>query len=338
MLNKIVCPKCGQLYASGEAKCPLCGQPTQAQPQPEAPVQRKRMTEVERRAHQRKLRQEAADKRRTEREARRAADAEEERRLEEEEEKERLEKKRRRLKRRGFTDAEIDRLFKTDSERVAGNAERTRIPRGLLVATVLVLLLSIAVGTTYLVMKLNGAFDTGSAASGTHLTLSAQTLRFSAPGETAALEYSIAPADSVQTVTFESSDKTVASVGELGVVTAVGEGSAVITVRCGETSATCTVECSFTAESEQDTALVLPDGLQLSKTDITFFNPKESIYLHAENLPNGVEIVWSSSDESVATVESNGHVVAVGAGTCNITATAGQYSASCIVRCNFKES
>ncbi len=38
---------------------------------------------------------------------------------------------------------------------------------------------------------------------------------------------------------------------------------------------------------------------------------------------NKVEVTWSSSDTSVATVDKNGNIRAVGAGTCTITATAG---------------
>ena len=42
-------------------------------------------------------------------------------------------------------------------------------------------------------------------------------------------------------------------------------------------------------------------------------------------------VTWSSSDASVATVDQNGNVTAVGAGTATITATAGNYSATCEV-------
>ncbi|MCD8116471.1 MAG: Ig-like domain-containing protein [Oscillospiraceae bacterium] len=45
-----------------------------------------------------------------------------------------------------------------------------------------------------------------------------------------------------------------------------------------------------------------------------------------------VEITWSSSDESVATVDEEGNVTLVGTGSCTITAEAAGQTAECIVR------
>ena len=59
----------------------------------------------------------------------------------------------------------------------------------------------------------------------------------------------------------------------------------------------------------------------------------ETTTLNATITPaNAVEtITWSSSDEDVATVDENGEVTAVGAGTATITATAGSASDTCEV-------
>ena len=59
----------------------------------------------------------------------------------------------------------------------------------------------------------------------------------------------------------------------------------------------------------------------------------ESMTLSAEVTPEDAmdAVTWSSSDASVATVDQNGNVTAVGAGTATITATAGDYSATCEV-------
>ena len=59
----------------------------------------------------------------------------------------------------------------------------------------------------------------------------------------------------------------------------------------------------------------------------------ESMALSAEVTPEDAmdAVTWSSSDASVATVDQNGNVTAVGVGTATITATAGDYSATCEV-------
>ena len=99
-------------------------------------------------------------------------------------------------------------------------------------------------------------------------------------------------------------------------------------------------------------SVVLDDGLglQLSVTNgsrlavtnkdgyhgvMLNFQSDQNTYLSVTNLPDGVEVFWASSNEEVATVEENGHVVAVGRGTCYITAVVDDYHESCIVRCNF---
>ena len=53
--------------------------------------------------------------------------------------------------------------------------------------------------------------------------------------------------------------------------------------------------------------------------------------LTATTVPAGGTIVWSSSDESVATVSQTGLVTITGFGSCTITATCGFVSASCSV-------
>ena len=56
----------------------------------------------------------------------------------------------------------------------------------------------------------------------------------------------------------------------------------------------------------------------------------ETLRLNAEVWPTNLAVEWTSSDESVATVE-NGVVTAVAAGTATITAKAGDKEATCVV-------
>lgn len=71
-------------------------------------------------------------------------------------------------------------------------------------------------------------------------------------------------------------------------------------------------------------------GLSLDKTSASM-KVGESIQLVATILPENAtdkNVIWSSSDESVATV-TDGNVTAVSLGTCTIMATSGEFSAAC---------
>ena len=74
------------------------------------------------------------------------------------------------------------------------------------------------------------------------------------------------------------------------------------------------------------------NGISLDKTAVTL-TEGETLTLKAAVSPDDATdktVTWSSSNVAVATVE-NGVVTAVVAGTATITATAGDYSATCVV-------
>ena len=75
-------------------------------------------------------------------------------------------------------------------------------------------------------------------------------------------------------------------------------------------------------------------GIQLNKSELTIHIGDEKQQLTAALTPSDSKdkVLWSSSDESVATVNSKGQVSAVGAGTCTITASVPLgYKATCKV-------
>lgn len=124
-------------------------------------------------------------------------------------------------------------------------------------------------------------------------------------------------------------------------VTAMGPGQALITVSCGEKNVICPVTCDFdgtvdTPATEEPTELKFTPVL--SQNDLTFFLPMETATLSITNLPEGVEVLWSSSDEEVATVSETGLVTAIGSGTATITADAQGNTVTAIIRCNFEET
>ena len=113
-------------------------------------------------------------------------------------------------------------------------------------------------------------------------------------------------------VEWSSSDKTVVSVTRDGLIRGAKAGTATITAKSGEATATCEVTvCSV--------------DVTISKTTATI-EIGQSITLTAE-AEDGGEIVWSSSDEKIATVE-NGVVTGLKEGKAIITAKRAQAGAA----------
>ena len=154
------------------------------------------------------------------------------------------------------------------------------------------------------------------------------------PGKEGTLIATITPDNATnQNVTWESSDTKVATVDN-GLVTAVAEGTATITVTTtdGNFEDTCTVTVTQPAETPVA-------SVTLDKTSLTL-DVGGSDTLTATVKPDDATnkaVKWSSSNENVATVDQNGNVKAVGAGTATITAAASDGSgktATCTVTVN----
>lgn len=74
-------------------------------------------------------------------------------------------------------------------------------------------------------------------------------------------------------------------------------------------------------------------GITLDKTEYTFTAAGETVQLTADTKADNIG--WTSSDETVATVDANGLVTAVAPGTATITVTAGELSATCTITCDW---
>ena len=150
----------------------------------------------------------------------------------------------------------------------------------------------------------------------TNISLSQSTLSLNS-GSTAQLSATVLPANANDMgVTWTSSDEDVATVDADGLVTAIAGGSCTITATAADGSgveATCEV-----------TVNQLVTSITLSHTTLAL-QPEEYQKLTATVLPSNASnkgVTWTSSDESVAEVTSNGFVSAIGLGTCTITCTA----------------
>lgn len=82
----------------------------------------------------------------------------------------------------------------------------------------------------------------------TSIQLDSNTLTFTGIGSQT-LMYTVTPENTTDTVTWSSDNESVATVND-GTVTAVGNGSCIITITCGSYSDTCSVEVSGIIESE----------------------------------------------------------------------------------------
>jgi uncharacterized protein YjdB len=154
----------------------------------------------------------------------------------------------------------------------------------------------------------------------TGLSLS-QTSATMNKGTTLSLSATKNPTDTTDTtaISWSSSNTSVATV-ENGKVTAVSTGNATITATCGNFSATCSIQ------------VINPmTALNISQTSATI-NKGKTLQLTASKEPTDAtdssEITWSSSNKTVATVE-NGKVTALANGQAVITATCGEFSATC---------
>lgn len=152
-------------------------------------------------------------------------------------------------------------------------------------------------------------------------SLSVSPTEYTLPvGGTTDLTATVVPIDA--TVTWSSDDESVAMVSQSGHVVALSEGSCKIMAEAGDKSASC-----------QLNVIIPVTGITLDEDEITI-SLSGTRTLIATVLPENATdktVLWSSSDESVATVSSEGLVTAIAAGYCTITARAGEYSAICRV-------
>ena len=144
--------------------------------------------------------------------------------------------------------------------------------------------------------------------SETGITLSQYSLNNLYVGGTANLTASTSP--SGQSISWSSSDSSVATVSSSGRVTAVGSGNATITAQFVYGGTTYSESCSVS---------VIEVSLKLSDSSLAM-SVGDSEYLSATTSPRGESINWSSSDSSVVSVNSNGRLSALGAGFATVTA------------------
>lgn len=132
--------------------------------------------------------------------------------------------------------------------------------------------------------------------------------------ESADVDEKLAQAASKLTIEWTSSDESVVTVDEYGVVTAVGAGEADITAA---------VQDADISSVTHVKVVILPTGVDAPDTLELYTNGESEKSLDAKIVPEDateVKLAYVSSDEGVATVDENGLVTAVADGECTITA------------------
>jgi alpha-L-fucosidase 2 len=142
-------------------------------------------------------------------------------------------------------------------------------------------------------------------------------------GDTGQLKATVTPEDATdKSVTWQSSDNAVATVDAGGLVTARSSGSAYIRVYTKDLgfTAACRVRVTLFIAVEKVTVV------DIQQRDTSRIAVGKTLQLYANVEPYDATeqtVTWTSSDEEVATVDGNGQVTTLKAGTVRITATAG---------------
>jgi len=171
----------------------------------------------------------------------------------------------------------------------------------------------------------------GSTTTDTSYTVKAESISVTSDktiigiGETATLTATINPVYTTDTVAYSSSDSSILTVDESGIVTAVKVGTATVKATInGIDSNIISITVNSPATSltvENDTVTVLIG--ETSKINATV-NPTDTTDT----------ISYSSTDESIATVSSDGTITAIKEGTTTITVTCGTKTATVNVTVN----
>lgn len=129
-------------------------------------------------------------------------------------------------------------------------------------------------------------------------------------GDQYQLSATVAPATAMQTITWSTTNKQIATVDETGLVTALQAGEAFIVAASADKS-TITDTCALVIKNQISSSITLEE----IQKEIFI---REGFQLIATVLPENAtnkDITWNSSDQEIATVTTQGRVTAIKTGT-----------------------
>ena len=179
----------------------------------------------------------------------------------------------------------------------------------------------------------------------TNINVTVESITFDTLSDSRYLVVNLVPEDTTDIVTYASTNLNVATVDEAGKVVAVGPGEAIITITCGQQVGECLVICNFEVESTESTEPTNPSDSTESTTpdtsvsgeiklnytlhypgdatlgDVTIRTGEKWVaYLDGEGKVDSSLIKFTSSNESIVTIDQFGVVKGVAAGEAYITA------------------
>lgn len=152
------------------------------------------------------------------------------------------------------------------------------------------------------------------------ITLTAQTLAITTGG-TKALGATVEPVEAGnKEVIWSSSDSEIATVDENGSVTAVAEGECTITCEATDGSGR-REKCTIRVVNPVDSIVLNTNSIKWPVGRTGTYSPKLTPFTAKIS-----DLTYTSSNSAVATVDKNGKLTAVSAGTCTITCAAADNS------------
>jgi len=307
MENKVVCYYCGTIYDEARGRCPLCGSAVTANDEASRPVQRRRITDEERRERQRAAKGKYSAPKN--------------------QKKKKTDPKPFRIAALVFLALAVLVVFYFIGDMIGfwpGLEDRVVREDPYAAAQI---------NDSCQVLKLD-AERLEFSEPGESATLTASVNLYC--GKTM---YCISNNEAVATVSKEAATE----IGEetktaAFTVTAAGYGETKIEFTCGDQKAVCTVLCGDPESTVIPTEATEPEDFapQLNYTlDASLYAKGATLMLRVMNLPSGMKVDWTSEDVTVAKVNQNGIVTAISGGKTKVTAQVGDQTVSVIIRCAF---
>lgn len=140
-------------------------------------------------------------------------------------------------------------------------------------------------------------------------------------GNSVLIELSYSPTNAkVEDLIFVSDNSSVATVSDAGYINAIDNGTTTITVKTKDGLLSDSVSVTV---SETGTLTINPVSLQIKglSTGLSVGTTSQVIYELLPETTTEKKLTWTSSNPSIATVDSNGLITGVKAGTCKIVAS-----------------